>query len=66
MARLASNLIFWLLMIPISVGSLVFVVVAYLPFVALRAVYLGLTGQLEKTTGPRRTSRDSAPPVHPG
>ena len=65
MKRLASNLVFWLLMIPISVGSLVFVVVAYLPFVALKAAYLGLTGQLEKTTG-RPATRDSAPPVHPG
>lgn len=66
MARLLSNLLFWLLMIPIALGSLVFVVVAYLPFVALKAIWLAITGRLDRATGEPRAASGRPPPVHPG
>ena len=52
-----SQLIFWTLMTLISLGSGVVVVLFYLPYVALRAVYLGVRGKLHTTTGrPREKS----------
>ncbi len=49
-ARILSNLAFWLLMAVLIPGALVFVVVAYLPFVVLKAAWLTATGKLHTTT----------------
>ena len=51
LARILSHLVFWTFMAAMSVASLVFVVVVYLPFVALKAVWLAVSGRLHETTG---------------
>lgn len=52
-ARVLSNLAFWLVMAVMIPAATVFVVVAYLPFVVLRAVWLTVTGNLHTTTAGR-------------
>ena len=52
-ARILSTLAFWILMIPIIIGSTFIVVAFYLPFVALKAAWLALTGRLHEAIGER-------------
>src|SRR5690606_36907060 len=47
-ARILSTLVFWILMIPIIIGSTFIVVAFYLPLVALKAAWLALTGRLHE------------------
>jgi hypothetical protein len=50
LARFLSNLTFWLIMAVLIPAAAVFVVVVYLPFIVLKAVWLTLTGNLHTTT----------------
>lgn len=50
-ARALSTLIFWILMCVLIPGAAVVVVFFYLPFVALKAIWLAITGRLSATTG---------------
>lgn len=47
--RLLSYLIFWLLMTLIILGSILVIVCLYLPFVAIKAAGMGLSGKLAGT-----------------
>ncbi|MGE0144561.1 MAG: hypothetical protein AB7I19_13540 [Planctomycetota bacterium] len=61
-ARALSTLIFWILMCVLIPGAAVVVVFFYLPFVALKAIWLAITGRLSATTGlkPGRTQDDAS------
>jgi hypothetical protein len=52
-ARIASHAVFWSFMTVMTVASFVFVLLVYLPFVALKAVWLAVSGRLHETTGQR-------------
>lgn len=57
--RLISQLIFWVLMIVLITGAAFVVVFLYLPFVALKALYLGLSGKLGRHGPGRRAESES-------
>jgi len=50
-ARIASTLIFWIVMTVLIAGALIVVPLLYLPFVALKALWLAVTGRLAEATG---------------
>lgn len=45
-SRILSYILFWLLMILIILGSILVVFGLYLPFVAIKAVIMGLCGKI--------------------
>ena len=62
---LLSHLVFWPFMLCMTVGSALVVVFAYLPFVALKAIWLKATGRIDEVTG-SRPSNSSTPKPHIG
>lgn len=50
-ARIASWIVFVVLMTFVIAGSLVVVVCLYLPYVALKAVYMGIRGKVSLKAG---------------
>lgn len=59
-SRILSYILFWLLMTLIILGSILVVFGLYLPFVAIKAVIMGLCGKIGGAT------RATSPPAHKG
>ena len=66
LARILSTILFWILMTFLILGAIPVVFGLYLPFVALKALYLAVTGQLSKHTGTPRRGAAWAPPAPGG
>lgn len=66
MARALSLLIFWVLMTADILVCAVVVLGLYLPFVALKAVWLKLTGRLDRVTADASIEPEKPMLGHPG
>ena len=66
MARLLCTLIFWVLMTADILASAVVVLLLYLPFVALKAIWLKLTGRIAKVTAESAAETEKPMLGHPG
>ncbi|MBK8978010.1 MAG: hypothetical protein IPM29_19055 [Planctomycetes bacterium] len=58
-ARILSTIAFWILMTMLIAGGVVVVCCLYLPFVALKAAYLAVTGRIDEARGGRRRAADA-------
>ena len=60
LSRLLSYLIFWLMMIIMTVSSTVFVIFVFFPFVVLKAIWLAVSGRMGEATGPKGGKAEKA------
>lgn len=63
--RLLATLCFWLLMAVLIPGAVVVVCVLYLPFVALKGVWLKFTGRLDHARSTSQAKAAGADPSQP-
>lgn len=60
LSRILSYLVFIVVMTVIAAFSLVFVVVIYWPFVALKALWLTANGRIHEAVGPKKADASKA------
>ena len=65
LARLLATAVFWLLMAVLIPGAVVVVFCLYLPFVALKGVWLKLSGRLDEARSTSRAKAAGADPSQP-